>query len=271
MSNPALTPREAMEAEKTRLLEQAAAVDRDMAELERIVAKYKLVVIAPGSKPVPRQPIQRSDFERAQLEAEAILRASGRPMWIDELFPMVVNRGVRLNGRDPTSVLSAYMKRNPNLVFLREHGWWIANIPWPSSETVPSTAPASAKPNGSGHAEANGVPTFAELKQRNKENVALAIEAVRELLKGKTEPMRLGAIYQHILSQGHTIPGDQPAMYLSQLLSKAGGLRNHGRAGWTLEGVKWTATLSPNRLRNERRRKRIEDAVAASQMAHEEK
>ena len=43
----ALTPREAMEREKARLLEQAAAIDRDMAEierLERMAAKYGLVL-----------------------------------------------------------------------------------------------------------------------------------------------------------------------------------------------------------------------------------
>jgi hypothetical protein len=48
-----LTHREAMEREKARLLEQAAAIDRDMAELDRIAAKYNLVVSAPSSKPAP--------------------------------------------------------------------------------------------------------------------------------------------------------------------------------------------------------------------------
>jgi hypothetical protein len=47
--------RAAMEREKARLLEQAAAIDRDMAELDRIAAKYNLVVSAPGSKPTPKR------------------------------------------------------------------------------------------------------------------------------------------------------------------------------------------------------------------------
>jgi hypothetical protein len=46
-----LTPREVMEREKARLLEQATAIDRDMAELDRIAAKYNLAVSAPGNKP----------------------------------------------------------------------------------------------------------------------------------------------------------------------------------------------------------------------------
>jgi hypothetical protein len=50
---PALTPREAMEQRKARLREELAALDHDMAELaelERLAAKYGLVVQAPGGE-----------------------------------------------------------------------------------------------------------------------------------------------------------------------------------------------------------------------------
>jgi hypothetical protein len=43
----ALTPREVMERKKARLLEEAAAIENDMAELDRLAAKYNLVVSAP--------------------------------------------------------------------------------------------------------------------------------------------------------------------------------------------------------------------------------
>jgi hypothetical protein len=42
--------RKAMELQRARLLEQAKAIERDMAELDRITAKYNLVVSASGSK-----------------------------------------------------------------------------------------------------------------------------------------------------------------------------------------------------------------------------
>jgi putative NADH-flavin reductase len=50
----ALTPREALEQKKARLMEEAAAIDRDMAELDRvaaILAKYDLIVSPRGAKP----------------------------------------------------------------------------------------------------------------------------------------------------------------------------------------------------------------------------
>ena len=51
-STPGLSIRAALEAEKKRLLEQAAAVERDLAEIERLTAKYNLVVArANGSAP----------------------------------------------------------------------------------------------------------------------------------------------------------------------------------------------------------------------------
>jgi hypothetical protein len=43
---------EAMEREKARLLAQAAAVDRDMAEISRLAAKYNLTVAPAGSTPI---------------------------------------------------------------------------------------------------------------------------------------------------------------------------------------------------------------------------
>ena len=49
----ALTPREVMEREKARLLQQAAVIDRDMAEYERIAKKYGLPSGAQHSKPAP--------------------------------------------------------------------------------------------------------------------------------------------------------------------------------------------------------------------------
>ena len=223
--DPALTPREAMEAEKARPLEQAAAVDRDMAELERIVSKYKLVVIAPGSKPAPKRPIPRSDFERAQLEAEAIIRAAGRPIWIDELFPMILQRGVELRGREPSSVLSAYLRRtiicgscaNTDGGSPMSHGPPETNLP--ASQTISTNKPQ----------EMNGTETFAEIKQRNKDNVARAIEAAREFLKGKSET---GALGRDLRSSRFSGPqhSRQATDHVSEPTARQGGWASFSRS-----------------------------------------
>jgi len=47
------SPLDVMEKQKARLLEEAAAIDRDIAELNRLAAKYNLVVSAPSSDPMP--------------------------------------------------------------------------------------------------------------------------------------------------------------------------------------------------------------------------
>jgi hypothetical protein len=224
---------EALNAVKTRLLEEAAEVDRDMEQLERLCAKYKLVVVASDPKPEP-PPKPKSDFEQAQIEAEQMIRAAGRPMLIDELFPVIVKRGVVLSGKKPKAVLTSYIRRNENLRFLgHKDGWWLIDMPWP-----PGSAEPTKHANGHGPGETEANVSFAELKQRNKEALDRAMAAVLELLKGKTKPMKLRAIYDHLVSQGHKIPSKYPTMYLSTLLAKQ-GLKSHHRYGWTLPGVEW--------------------------------
>jgi hypothetical protein len=47
---------EAMERKKARLLEEAAAIDRDMADIARLTAKYNLIVSEPDTKPAREKP-----------------------------------------------------------------------------------------------------------------------------------------------------------------------------------------------------------------------
>jgi hypothetical protein len=60
---------EAMEREKARLLQQAAAVERDMAELQRLAAKYDLVVSQPGAAP---QPLVEATYKAPELILDLI-------------------------------------------------------------------------------------------------------------------------------------------------------------------------------------------------------
>jgi hypothetical protein len=210
------TPQEIMQAEHARNLREAqeknAAIEHDMRELERIVMTYGLVVIAPDS--VKQQPTKLhpsaeefSDFERAKMVGESIIRSSGRPMTVAELFPIMLERGVKFPAGAPPQRLSSYLHRNPNLQFIKNYGWWIAGVPWPP-----------------------GTPQ----KSRRGEDKAKTLEAAKRLLKGKSEPTHLDKLYADLITVGIRIPGSEPKMYLSALLSASPDFKANRRAGWTL-------------------------------------
>ena len=85
-----------MEAAKRRALEAAEQVEQDMRDLERIVNKYKLLVVAPSenSYPAASEPFSRSTFEQVKTEGEAIIRASGYPVQTIDLYLKLVDKGV---------------------------------------------------------------------------------------------------------------------------------------------------------------------------------
>src|SRR6266851_3286181 len=117
------TPREIMEAEHRRALEKAREIERDMRELERIVAKYGLLVVpSPSETPPVLEPIKRPSFAQAAIEAEAIVRAAGHPMAISELFHIItVERGIPLEGRTrtPVNALASAIASHRKLHFIK--------------------------------------------------------------------------------------------------------------------------------------------------------
>jgi hypothetical protein len=84
-----LSARELLEREKARVLEdataRAAAIDRDLAEIDRIAAKYGLVVSAPAAESVP----QASPSESSQPQAQPA-EPSGPKWTIDDLIGQYV-------------------------------------------------------------------------------------------------------------------------------------------------------------------------------------
>src|SRR6266436_5917874 len=130
------TFREIMEAEERRHREAAEEIARDMKELERIVSKYNLLVIATPEKPLPpMERISRTTYANAAREAESIIRAAGHPVSINELMRMItVERGITLGGREPSGSLSSAMVTGKRLSFIKDIGWWIKDVPWPISQ-----------------------------------------------------------------------------------------------------------------------------------------
>jgi hypothetical protein len=60
---------------------------------------------------------------RAVQECISILRERHEPIHTTELHALIVDRGIRLGGKNPAQALSGYLSRTPELVSNRSQGW----------------------------------------------------------------------------------------------------------------------------------------------------
>jgi hypothetical protein len=71
--------------------------------------------------------------------------------------------------------------------------------------------------------------------RRSSPDRAKALDAARMFLTNRVgEPTPTGIIYDHIVSLGIEIGGNEPRNNLSAMLSNSPIFQSHGRAGWTL-------------------------------------
>jgi hypothetical protein len=99
---------------------------------------------------------------------------------------------------------------------------------------LPTIEPAAAAPST---VAANGSARAAEPRlsgRRRSPERQQALDAARELLRGKTAPTRTADISAHLEARGITIGGTDPVNNLSAMLSHVADFRSHGRDGWTL-------------------------------------
>jgi len=219
------TFREIMEAEERRHLERAQEIARDKKELERIVSKYNLVVVAVPEKPLPpAEKISRTNFSRAAREAEAIIRAAGHPMPINDLFRIVVTeRGIELGGREPTGNFSASMAAGKKLQYIKDVGWWVKGVPWPP------TAEDMAKLQG---------PLVDELEEhvsvwpRSSPEKQQLFKKVRVILRGRTEPMKFAELFDRIKETGLHIGGTNERQNFAVFMTKFSCFSSYKRQGW---------------------------------------
>jgi hypothetical protein len=69
---------------------------------------------------------------RLRREAELVIRQSGRPVPIDELYRQLIERGVDVDG---ARRLGAKLAHAPHLVFIRRRGWWLKRVPLSEGRT----------------------------------------------------------------------------------------------------------------------------------------
>jgi hypothetical protein len=221
-----------MEAERRRALEMAQEAERDMRELERLVAKYKLVVVPSPSDPPPAiEKTSKKSYVRAAAEAEAIIRASGRPMQFADIFrTLTVDRGINLEGRAPANLLSSALSVRPSLYYVKDIGWWIRGVPWPpTAEDIAKLQETPLKqpdkyPKTWPSGPTKGGP-------RRSAEKTLLFETVRSLLRGRTESMKFAELFDRVKESGVTIGGQNERQNFAVFLGKFSCFMTEGRRG----------------------------------------
>lgn len=220
------TPRDVMEAQKQRLMDQAEQIERDMRELERLVTKYELcVIVAPTDLPPPEK-VTRTNFARAAREAESIIRAAGRPLTINELFRIIqLERHIELIARDARGQLLATIISIGRLQSIPDVGWWLKGVQWPlSAEEIAEIQKAPI--------DGEDAPLKAG-RRRGPENQRI-FEIVRAFLTGKDKPTKFMDIMKHLESVGiATNDKDKKERgRIATFLSTVHCFKSHKRAGW---------------------------------------
>lgn len=118
--------RKILSDKKAQLLQQADEIDRDLEELDRISAKYDLVVEArePASQtaPVTMQTFERGEKTAAIENACAVyVRKKGARASASEMARALVAQGIDL-GPVPARLLSAFLAKSKQFDNDREHG-----------------------------------------------------------------------------------------------------------------------------------------------------
>jgi hypothetical protein len=139
-------PKQVLQAKKAQILadaqKQAAEIDQDLAELERltaIAAKHGLQFVATDANQVAlvinkksgARPNPDSAQGRARTTAEQVLREVGTPMRLKPLYEQIAARGATLGGKNPHWVLSAILCRDTTFMSPERGFWWLKALPVP--------------------------------------------------------------------------------------------------------------------------------------------
>lgn len=144
---------------------EAAEIDRDLQELERITKKYGISVVSHSTAPVEvseflsvkpssnavRMTITPASYPsmtmRSRLESAAVIKELRRPVPLSELYERIVARGVKLGGQKPAWVLSAVLGRTEGFVTIKDRGWWLKELGDPPSVRSPADFLADSSAN----------------------------------------------------------------------------------------------------------------------------
>jgi hypothetical protein len=154
--------RKLIEAKKAAKLAEAAELDRELQEFDRLEAfakKHNLTLQPASSAPAPTPSVPDvktivhgaargnpdSATARSRAEAEKLIRARGRPVEVKHILAQVLAKGIKVGGKTPAWTLSNFLSADPKFMSTRS-GWWLRALPLPAG-VIP------IKKNGAGAAE----------------------------------------------------------------------------------------------------------------------
>jgi len=134
-------PRKVLAAKKAAILEQAekqaAEIDRDLHEMERLATKYGLEFLerdAPEATEKAPPTIRRhenSPYHRGKAIAEKAIETARAPVEMADIWTLMAAQGVVIPGKNPKSKFSAYLGQRSRLTFIKGRGWWFKDAPIP--------------------------------------------------------------------------------------------------------------------------------------------
>jgi len=132
--------RKVLATKKAAALKQAADIDRDLQELERLAEKYgfdltEREVAAASSEPKARK-VRNADspYYRGKMIAEGMVEAAGAPVGMAPIWEKMLQQKVAISGKNARSKFSAYLGKRSRLTYIKDRGWWFAGRPVPKKE-----------------------------------------------------------------------------------------------------------------------------------------
>jgi hypothetical protein len=138
-------PRKLLAAKKAAILEQAqrqaAEIDHDLQELERLSSKYGLEFAQSEAKPdpskeaAPKRAVRNADspYYRGKMIAETLAEETGRPVPMASIWAAMLAAGVKIPGEPVRgrAKFSAYLGGRSRLKYIKDAGWWFKDRPLP--------------------------------------------------------------------------------------------------------------------------------------------
>lgn len=149
--------REQLLKRREELAAELSALDKDLAKAEDFILQWYEFA---GEKPVENlniagtpvsstHPLRGESAKKATAnskkeivaaETRKIIEERKRPILRKDLMPMLVERGMKIEGSDPDMVLSTMLWRAgpaAGVVRLKKGGYWLAEKEWPAASYFP--------------------------------------------------------------------------------------------------------------------------------------
>lgn len=161
MSDPAITKalllRDGLAQEINTLVQRTDEKRRELAQVESFISMWGKLSGQPVqtelstafknlARDVPRDLetksfVRNSKKEDVAAAARDLISGAGRPLSREELFPLLRERGLVIQGNDPQMVLSTMlwrMKDEAKITRLKGGGYWLAEKDWPQVGYYPN-------------------------------------------------------------------------------------------------------------------------------------